>query len=90
LESARKGQGYWLKNLTNENIAEQLNKILTGEDGLPEWMTHGHTTVLCQKDPAKGNVVDNYGPITCLPLMRKLMTGVTAEEMYNYLESVAT
>ena len=55
------------------------------EDDLPEWMTHGRT-VLCQKDPRKGNTADNYRPITCLPLMWKLLTGVIAEEMYNYLE----
>ena len=48
-------------------------------------MTHGHP-VLCQKDPQKGNTVDNFRPITCLPLMWKLLTGVIAEEMYNYLE----
>ena len=56
-----------------------------GEDDLPEWMTHG-STVLCQKDLRKGNTADNYQPITCLPLMWKLLTGVIAEEMYNYLE----
>ena len=56
-----------------------------GEDDLPEWMTHGRT-VLCQKDPRKGNTADNYRPITCLPLMWKLLTGVIAEKMYNYLE----
>ena len=56
-----------------------------GEDDLPEWMTHGRT-VLCQKDPRKGNTADNYRPITCFLLMWKLLTGVIAEEMYNYLE----
>ena len=55
------------------------------EDDLPEWITHGRT-VLCQKDPRKGNTADNYRPTTCLPLMWKLLTGVIAEEMYNYLE----
>ena len=55
------------------------------EDDLPEWMAHDYT-VLCQKDPRKGNTADNYGPITCLLLMWKLLTGVIAEEMYNYLE----
>ena len=56
-----------------------------GEDDLLEWMTYG-CTVLCQKDPQKGNAADNYRSITCLPLMWKLLTGVIAEEMYNYLE----
>ena len=48
-------------------------------------MTHGRT-VLCRKDPRKGNTAVNYRPITCLPLMWKLLTGEIAEEMYNYLE----
>ena len=62
-----------------------MNNILMGDDNLPAWMTHGRT-VLCQKDVRKGNVVENYRPITCLPLMWKLLTGMIAEEMYNYLE----
>ena len=56
-----------------------------GEDDLSKWMTRSHT-VLCQKDPRKGNTADNYRLITCLPLMWKLLTGMIAEEMYNYLE----
>ena len=54
-----------------------------GDDSLPAWVAHG-CTVLCQKDPRKGNAVENYRLITCLPLMWKLLTGV--EEMYDYLE----
>ena len=56
-----------------------------GDDSLPAWMTHGRT-VLCQKSPRKGNAVENYRPITCVPLMWKLLTGLIAEEMYDYLE----
>ena len=37
-------------------------------------------------DPQKGNAADNHRPIACLPLMWKLLAGVIAEEMYNYLE----
>ena len=48
-------------------------------------MTFGKT-VLCQKDPSKGNAVDNYRPISCLPLMWKLMTGTIAESIYNFLD----
>ena len=80
-------QGYWIKNLSSlhERVSSQMNRILMGEDDLPEWMTHGRT-VLCQKDPQKGNTADNYRPFTCLPLMWKLLIVVIAEEMYNYLE----
>ena len=47
-------------------------------------MTHG-PTVVCQKDPGKGNAPENYRPIICLTLMWKLLTGVKAEEMYIIL-----
>ena len=57
------------------------------EDDMPEWMTHCHRA-LCQKDPQKGNTADKYRATTCLPLMWKLLTRVTAEEMYNYLQRV--
>ena len=81
-----KVQGFWLKNMTNlhERIAQQLNKVLIGEEELSGWMTYGNT-VLCQKDVSR-NAVENYRPITCLLLRWKLLTGVIDEEMYNYLE----
>ena len=41
--------------------------------------------VLCQKDLAKRSAVDNYRPISCLPLMWKLMTGMLAEKIYFHL-----
>ena len=56
-----------------------------GDDGLPACMTHGRT-LLCQKDPRKGYAVKQYCPITCLPLTWKLLTGVIAEDMYDYHE----
>ena len=34
----------------------------------------------------KKNAEENYRPIACLPLMWKLLTGMIAEETYNYLE----
>ena len=56
-----------------------------GDDTLSAWMKHA-CTVLCQRDPRRGNAVENYCPITCLPIMWKLLTRVIAEEMYGYLE----
>ena len=64
-----------------------MNNILMGEESLPEWMTHGRT-VLCQKDPTKGNAAGKYRPIKCLPLMWKLLTGMIAEKTYDYLENM--
>ena len=43
-------------------------------------------TILFQKDPGKGNPVDNYQPISCLPLIWKLITGMIPNSIYEYVE----
>ena len=68
-----------------EGIADQLNDMINNEVELPKWMTTGKT-LLCQKDPSKGNAVDNYRPISCLPVMWKLMTGTISNVLYDFLE----
>ena len=80
-------QGYWVKNFTSlhERMVEQLNALL--ETGItPEWMTTGRT-VLIPKDPKKGNIPSNYRPITCLPIMYKMITAMISDSMYKHLES---
>ena len=74
-------QDFWLKNFTamHDRITTQLNRCLeTGQT--PQWMTKGRT-VLLSKDIKKGNIVRNYRPITCFPLMWKLLTGMIAKDM---------
>ena len=62
-----------------------MDNIISNAEDIPKWMTLGKT-VLCQKDPGKGNAVDNYRPISCLPLMWKLMTGTIVESISNFLD----
>ena len=64
---------------------KQMDNIISNRENTPKWMTSGKT-VLCQKNHSKGNAVDNYRPISCLPLMWKLMTGTIAESIYNFLD----
>ena len=59
--------------------------MISKREDIPKWMTLGKT-VLCQKDPSKGNAVDNYRPMLSLPLTWKLMTGTIAESIYNFLD----
>ena len=69
-------QGFWLRNFSSlhETVRLELNKCL--ESGfLPSWLTRGRTSLL-EKHKSKGNVASNYRPITCLPLVRKLLKGV--------------
>ena len=49
-------------------------------------MTTGRT-VLLMKDKKKGAIPSNYSPITCLPTMLKLITGVIADTLLDYLTS---
>ena len=81
-------QGFWTKRLDSmhKRIATQLNLILEGTKELPSWMTYGRS-VLCQKDAAKVNSVDNFRPITCPPLTWKFFTGIVAEDMYLFMEN---
>ena len=46
---------------------------------VPEWMTKGKTTLI-QKDPNKETASNNYRPITCLPMMWKILTAQIKEK----------
>ena len=79
-------QWYWMKGFTSlhERMADQLDNCLeTGR--VPQWMTKGYT-VLLMKDENKGGEVSNYRPITCIPLLWKLFTGIISDEIYKHLE----
>ena len=80
-------QVFWIKKLTNlrERTAFLLNKILNVNQQLADCLTHGGTA-LCQKDRTKGNTIDNYWPISCLPLLWKLLTGIISKHLYRFLE----
>ena len=78
-------QGYWEKSFSDlhQRLVEQLQWCVD-EGSVPEWMTQGRT-VLLTKDPSKGNIASNYRPITCLPVLCKLLTGMIGEDLYDFL-----
>ena len=78
---------YWMKHLTNTHsrIASQMQDcILTSS--VPAWMTSGKTHLII-KDPSKGFHPGNFRPITCLPNMWKLFTGIISVSVYNHITS---
>ena len=79
-------QRYWIKNVSNlhNSIALQLDRCLQ-ENNLPKWMVT-RKTLLCIKEIQKGNLVSHFRPISCLPLIWKLLTSILAEELYEHLE----
>ena len=78
-------QGYWINKLTalHERMADHMNDLINNRVTIPVRMTTGRT-VLCQKDQEIGSAVDNYRPISCIPLAWKLMTGIIADSMYEF------
>ena len=79
--------GFWFKKFTSIHcrLALEMNRCLQGAQ-VPEWMTKEKTTLI-QKDPSKGTAPNNYRPITCLPMMWKILTAQIREKIYNSLTS---
>ena len=62
-----------------------MNRCLKGAQ-VPDGMTKGKTTLI-QKELSKGTAPNNYRPVTCLPMMWKILTAQIREEIYNSLTS---
>ena len=79
-------QGFWLKNFSSLHgrVRSQLKKYLD-KWFVPSWLNKGRTALL-QKDKSKVKITNNYRPITCLPLMWKLLSGVIAGQIYGHLD----
>ena len=80
--------GFWLKKKFTSihgKLALEMNRCLQGAQ-VPDWMTKGKTT-LTPKDPIKRTAPNHYRPITCLPMMWKILTAQIREEIYYSLTS---
>ena len=66
------------KSIQNE-LRRNLQKCLQNGNMLM-WMTKGRITLI-QKYKEKGKPVSNHKPITCLPLVWKLLTVAIVEEI---------
>ena len=65
-------------------VRSQLKECL--DSGfVPSWLTKGSTALL-QTEKSEGNITSNYRPLTCLPLMWKLLSGVIADQIYGHLD----
>ena len=78
---------FWLKRLTSQHqsLAEVMNGNIQSLS-IPSWLVKSRT-VLIQKCPANGNDLGNFEPIACLNLLRKLKTGIIADNLYQHLEN---
>ena len=73
--------GFWFKKFTSfhDKLALEMNRCLQDAQ-VPDWMTEGNTTLI-QKDLSKGTAPNNYRPITCLPMMWKILTAQIREKI---------
>ena len=53
-------------------IDKTISCDCSNREDIPKWMALGER-ILFQKDSSKGNAVDNYRSISCLPLMWTLV-----------------
>ena len=79
--------GFWFKKFTSihNRLALEMNRCLQ-EAQVPHWMTKGNTTLI-KKDLSKGTAPNNYRPITCLPMIWKILTAQIREEIHYSLTS---
>ena len=79
--------GFWFKKFTSihNRLVLEMNRCPQGAQ-VPEWMNKGKITLI-QKDPSKGTAPNKYRPITCLPMMWKILTAQVWEEIYYSLTS---
>lgn len=80
-------QNFWYKKLTSthKQIANLLNDLLKHPEKTPAFMTTGTTYLIPKTHPSQNNP-SKYRPITCLPTIYKIMTGIIAEKIYEHLE----
>ena len=85
-ERPDKIQGFRLKSFkdVHEALATVLNECIR-EGDVPGRLVEGRTS-LVMKDSKKGTKVARYRPIDCLNLIRKLLTGISSDKIYDHLE----
>ena len=79
--------GFWFKKFTSnhDRLTLEISRCLQGAQ-VPEWMTKGKSGLI-QKERSKGDTPNNDRPITCLPMMWKILTAQVREWIYDSLTS---
>ena len=79
--------GYWFQKFIfiHNRLTLEMNRCLQ-RTHVPEWMTKGRT-IWIKKDPNKETAQNNYRPITCLPMMWKILTAQIRGKIYYSLTS---
>jgi len=78
---------FWWKKFSAVHgvMLRALQDILDGNKSPPPWFTSGMTTLIHKKGDR--TEPSNYRPITCLPTIYKLFTGLLSEAMWVHINS---
>ena len=78
-------QNFWWKHFTSthESFAKLTNAMILEPKTMPEWLTTGKTTLVPKSSPADDP--NNFRPITCLPIMYKVISSVINNRLLSHL-----
>ena len=68
-----------------ENMTRCFNRPITKPETNPQWFTQGLTYLLPKSNET--NISKNYGPMTCVSEMYKILTSIVTERIYNFLNA---
>ena len=80
-----KVQNFWMKQLTSLHsyYARSFTRLINKDEQAPDWLTEGITHLIPKSENT--DQPNQYRPITCLPTVYKLLTGIIADNMYDHL-----
>ena len=78
--------GNWIKTLKSlhDQLLNFLNLRLPSRK-IPDWMVCGKT-ILIHEGLSKGTIPSSYRPITYLPSIWEILTGIISDKMYETLD----
>ena len=69
----------------HENITRCFNRLITKPETNPQSFTEGLTYLLPKSNET--NISKNYGPMTCVSEMYKILTSIVTKRIYNFLNA---
>ena len=78
---------FWWCHLNNlhPKMADILHLTINHPEESPIWLTTGRTTLVPKKSETKNAA--NYRPITCLPIIYKILTNIITNRMKHQIET---
>ena len=80
-------QNYWWYKFSASytQLTKIYNDMLINPDDIPTWMFRGITKLVPKNTDTKNPA--NYRPITCLPIVYKILSSILASRMMEHLET---